>query len=84
MQVALRAIAVLTFVVSMLPGPIGARPDEEIRPDAALLQYPDVGRDKIVFLFANDLWLVDRKGGQAAPLASPPGLERFPKFSPDG
>lgn len=73
------AIAVLASVF-----PPTASADEEIRPDAALLQYPDVGRDKIVFLFSNDLWLVDREGGRAAPLASPPGQERFPKFSPDG
>ncbi|MCA9295720.1 MAG: PD40 domain-containing protein, partial [Phycisphaerales bacterium] len=36
------------------------------------------------FVYANDLWLVDRAGGTALPLASPPGVETFPRFSPDG
>jgi tricorn protease len=56
---------------------------EEISLDAAMLQYPDVGRDRIVFLFANDLWTVSRDGGLATPLASPAGRELFPKFSTD-
>ena len=60
------------------------RAGEARRPDAAMLRYPDVGPQKIVFLYANDLWVVDRNGGEAEPLASPPGEELFPKFSPDG
>ncbi|MEW6074120.1 MAG: PDZ domain-containing protein [Planctomycetota bacterium] len=59
-----------------------ARPPADM-PDATMLRFPDVGRERIVFVYANDLWTVDRAGGQAAPLASPPGPERFPKFSPD-
>jgi len=54
------------------------------RPHAAMLRYPDVCADKVVFVYANDLWVVDREGGQASPLASPPGTESSPKFSPDG
>jgi tricorn protease len=49
-----------------------------------MLRYPDVSKTHIVFAYANDLWLVPRDGGVAAPLASPPGGEGFPKFSPDG
>ena len=56
----------------------------EIEPHAGMLLYPDVGTDKIVFVYANDIWTVDRQGGQAVPLASPPGQEQHPKFSPDG
>lgn len=56
----------------------------EIEPHAGMLLYPDVGTDNIVFVYANDLWVVDREGGQAVPLASPPGQEQHPKFSPDG
>ncbi|MHC4941680.1 MAG: S41 family peptidase [Planctomycetota bacterium] len=67
-----------------LPGDTPAENEEGIQPDAMMLQYPDVGKEKIVFLFANDLWIVDRSGGQAVPLASPPGAERFARFSPDG
>ncbi|MBU0754164.1 MAG: peptidase S41, partial [Planctomycetes bacterium] len=57
--------------------------NQKIEPDAAMLRYPDVGKDKIVFLFANDLWTVDRAGGTATPLASPTGVEIHPKFSAD-
>lgn len=51
---------------------------------AGMLRYPDVSAEQIVFVFANDLWLVSRDGGLAQPLASPGGSERAPKFSPDG
>lgn len=56
----------------------------DIEPHASMLRYPDVSKDKIVFSYANDLWIVDRNGGQAVPLASPPGAESLPKFSADG
>lgn len=56
----------------------------EIRPDATLLQFPDVSKTHIVFAYANDLWLVPREGGTARKVASPPGAEVFPRFSPDG
>ncbi|HMP77899.1 MAG TPA: S41 family peptidase [Pirellulaceae bacterium] len=38
----------------------------------------------IVFVYGEDLWLVPRSGGMAIPLASPPGEESLPRFSPDG
>jgi tricorn protease len=57
---------------------------EAVRPDATMLQYPDVSATDIVFVYANDLWLVPRTGGTARKLASPQGREGFPKFSPDG
>ncbi|MCW5754388.1 MAG: PD40 domain-containing protein [Phycisphaeraceae bacterium] len=53
-------------------------------PHAGMLRYPDVSATHIVFAYANDLWIVPREGGQAQQLASPPGGEMFPKFSPDG
>ena len=55
-----------------------------IRPDATMLQFPDVSATHIVFSYANDLWLVPRAGGTATKLASPPGQETFPRFSADG
>jgi tricorn protease len=54
------------------------------RPHAGMLRYPDVSQKQIVFVYANDLWLVPREGGPATPLAGPPGPEIFPRFSPDG
>ncbi len=53
-------------------------------PNTGMLRYPDVSQKHIVFLFANDLWLVDRAGGMARPLASPPGIEAMPRFNADG
>ena len=55
-----------------------------VTPHAGMLRYPDVSRTHVVFLYANDLWVVPREGGTALPLSSPPGVETFPKFSPDG
>ncbi|MFT4540893.1 MAG: tricorn protease-like protein/C-terminal processing protease CtpA/Prc [Planctomycetota bacterium] len=51
---------------------------------AGMLRYPDVSAESIVFVYANDLWLVSRNGGIASPLASPAGAERAPKFNIDG
>lgn len=55
-----------------------------MKPSAGMLRYPDVSQDKIVFSYADDLWVVNKEGGLASPLASPSGGERFPRFSPDG
>lgn len=52
--------------------------------DAGLFRFPDVSKSQIVFTYANDLWMVPKEGGLAIKLSSPPGVESFPKFSPDG
>jgi tricorn protease len=52
--------------------------------EARILRFPDIHQDKIVFVHAGDLWLVDSQGGIARRLTSDNGLELFPKFSPDG
>jgi tricorn protease len=49
-----------------------------------MIRFPDVSDSQIVFRYSNDLWLAPITGGTAIPLASPPGEESFPKFSPDG
>ncbi len=54
------------------------------QPDAVMLRYPDVSASEVVFVYADDLWLVPREGGVARPLASPAGLETLPRFSADG
>jgi tricorn protease len=48
------------------------------------LRDPDVGPSAIVFVHANDLWLVPRAGGDARRLTSAEGAETEPAFSPDG
>jgi tricorn protease len=52
--------------------------------DAGLFRFPDVSKDNIVFTYANDLWVMPKGGGEAVKLSSPPGVEVYPKFSPDG
>jgi tricorn protease len=71
-------IATLLAVISSRPASY-AQP-----PEGRLMRFPDVSKDQIVFSYAGDLWLVGRDGGIARRITSHPGLELFPKFSPDG
>ncbi len=52
--------------------------------EGRLLRFPDIYKDEIVFSYAGDLWLVPSAGGVARRITTHPGLEIFPKFSPDG
>lgn len=45
---------------------------------------PDIHKDKVVFVFEGDIWIVNSHGGVAERLTSFPGIESNPKFSPDG
>lgn len=49
-----------------------------------LLRQPDIHGEKIAFVYAGDIWVVDARGGDARRLTSDEGMEYFPKFSPDG
>ena len=53
-------------------------------PEGRLMRFPDIHNDKIVFSYGGDLWLVESAGGTARRITTNPGLELFPKFSPDG
>lgn len=53
-------------------------------PEGRLMRFPDVYKDKIAFSYGGDLWLVPSAGGIARRITTHPGLELFPKFSPDG
>jgi tricorn protease len=52
--------------------------------EGRLMRFPDIGRNGIVFSYGGDLWLAARDGGVARRITTHPGLELFPKFSPDG
>ncbi len=52
--------------------------------EARLMRYPDINKNLIAFVYAGDIWTVDSNGGEAKRLTSHPGLELFPKISPDG
>ncbi|HEX8686302.1 MAG TPA: hypothetical protein VF654_07355, partial [Pyrinomonadaceae bacterium] len=48
-----------------------------------ILRSPAVSRDLVAFVFAGDLWVVGREGGDARRLTTGPGTETLPYFSPD-
>lgn len=52
--------------------------------DARMLRQPDVSQSKIVFSYADDIWIVSKSGGTAHRLTTAEGQETFPRFSPDG
>ncbi|MEJ2720542.1 MAG: S41 family peptidase, partial [bacterium] len=76
-----RTILVWVFVTVMLMGSVSAFAAEEQR---ALMRFPDVNGDTIVFVYGEDIWTVPVTGGVAQRLTINDGEERFPKFSPDG
>jgi tricorn protease len=49
-----------------------------------LLRFPDIHGDQVAFSYAGDIWLAPATGGTAVRLTAHPGLELYPKFSPDG
>jgi len=52
--------------------------------DTRLLRFPDIHENRVVFVYAGDLYTAPSSGGTAVRLTSHEGLEQFPKFSPDG
>ncbi len=49
-----------------------------------LLRFPDIYGDHVIFVYGGDLWKASDEGGTAVRLTAHPGLELFPKISPDG
>ncbi|MGH7730507.1 MAG: S41 family peptidase [Candidatus Eiseniibacteriota bacterium] len=49
-----------------------------------LLRFPDIHGERVVFCHAGDIWAAPAGGGTATRITTHPGLEQFPKFSPDG
>ncbi len=52
--------------------------------EGRLMRFPDIYKDKVIFMYGADLWLASTDGGVARRITSHPGRELFPKFSPDG
>jgi len=52
--------------------------------EARLLRNPAIGAEQIAFVYANDIWIVSRDGGEARRLTTFQGAEGEPHFSPDG
>jgi tricorn protease len=49
-----------------------------------IFQSVAVSRTQIAFVYAGDVWVVERQGGEARRLTTHPGTEMNPVFSPDG
>jgi len=52
--------------------------------EARLLRNPAVCDSHIAFVYADDIWVLERGGGEARRLTTFDGSEREPHFSPDG
>jgi tricorn protease len=52
--------------------------------DTRLLTQPAVSKDKIAFVYAEDLWVADLDGKNPRRLTSDLGAEGYPAFSPMG
>ena len=70
-----RLILLLLFLLALVAGAAN---------DLYLAQRPALSRTHIVFVFAGDLWIVPRQGGEAVRLTAGPAIETDPVFSPDG
>ena len=71
----LRMLTLLTLtIVAALPAAAQTK----------LLRFPDIHGDRVAFCYAGDIWTASADGGDAVRLTAHPGLELFPKFSPDG
>jgi tricorn protease len=77
----MKKIFITQFLLFVLMG-INAQTAET--PDALMLRFPDVSAKEITFVYAEDVWTVSKDGGIARRITSTPGIEAFPRFSPDG
>ncbi|MCI0568253.1 MAG: hypothetical protein L0Z52_08715 [Acidobacteria bacterium] len=75
--------AVLLLLTSILAVPATVTA-ENAAADSRLLRFPALSKDSIAFVNGGDIWIAPRAGGPARQLTSDPGLEWFPRFSPDG
>ena len=75
----MKKVLILTFLIIFSLAAIMSRAEE-----TRLLRQPHINGDKVVFVYAGDLWTVSSNGGNAVKLTSFEGAEIFPKFSPDG
>ncbi len=77
-----RLFALLALTVVPILGASAASADQAS--ETLLLQSPTISEDHIVFVYARDLWVVGREGGDARRLTSHVGSESNPHLSPDG
>ena len=76
-------VVALSFACA-LPAVVAAHGSQESTATVGLYRFPDISRTEIVFIYANDIWVVPKQGGTASLVANPLGFEGRPRFSPDG
>jgi tricorn protease len=78
----MRRLEIGLFVAMMgLPPTVHGEPNPT---DTRLLTHPAVSKDKIAFVYAEDVWVADLDGKNPRRLTSDLGAEGYPAFSPDG
>jgi tricorn protease len=75
-------LAIPAFVLALPAAPFGQAPAAS--PQTRLLRTPTVSASQIAFAYANNIWAVERSGGNARRLTSFQGQTTNPHFSPDG
>ncbi len=74
-------LARVLLALPLLVVVVQAAPDA---PPTKLLRSPTVSASQIAFVYANNIWTVERAGGRARRLTSFQGQTTNPHFSPDG
>ena len=77
-----RALAAVSLVALFFAYSVIASAQSASAP--LLLRKPSLSGDKVAFLYADDVWTVDRQGGEAQRLTSNGQVSAGPFFSPDG
>ncbi len=73
------AFALLALVVLLAALPFSASAQSPL-----LLRNPSLGKDRIAFRYADDVWTVSRQGGEAQRLTASGHVVAGPYYSPDG
>ncbi len=77
-----RSLSPILAVAALLA--LAAAPARAQNDGTKLLRFPDIHGDQVAFVYAGDIWTAPADGGHARHVTTHPGLELFPKFSPDG
>lgn len=75
-----KSLGILAAVIAILAVSGAPTQAEETR----LLRMPSIGERHVVFVYANDVWVAGRDGGDARRLTTADGAETNPRLSPDG
>ena len=69
----------LLILMMFIAAPLAISAD---MPEGRLMRFADIYKDKIVFSYAGDLWLVNSSGGVARRITTDPGWNSSPNFLP--